>query len=65
MSENNTVAEREDSYFAYFLGRNGGLVMTAKPVSVGTVFQVTVLTKLQSWHGSLVSVVIDLKERFP
>ena len=69
LSENNTVAERETSLmgtvrasiFPNLARRNGGLVMTAKPVSVGTVFQVTVLKKLQDWRGSLVSVVIDLK----
>ena len=35
--------------------------MTAKPVSVGTVFQVTVLEKVKTWGGSLVSVVMDLR----
>jgi len=73
LSENNTVAERETSLmdtvrasiFPNLARGNGGLVMTAKPVSVGTVFQVTVLKKLQDWRGSLVSVVIDLKAGFP
>ena len=36
--------------------------MTAEPVSVGTVFQVTVLEKVGGYLGSLVSVVIDLRE---
>ena len=39
-----------------------GVVMTAEPVSVGAVFQVTVLEKVLGWLGSLVSVVSDLIE---
>ena len=47
LSENNTVAKRVKSW-------SDGVVMTAEPVSVGTVFQVTVLEKVP-WFGSLVS----------
>jgi len=59
LSENNTVgvAERVNSNRWY-----NGVVMTAEPVSVGTVFQVTVLEKVEKYIGSLVSVVIDLRE---
>ena len=55
LSENNTVAER------VLRNLKNGVVMTAKPVSVGTVFQVTVLEKEKTWGGSLVSVVMDLR----
>jgi len=55
LSENNSVAERVK-------GWDDGVVMTAEPVSVGTVFQVTVLEKVGGFLGSLVSVVIDLTE---
>ena len=58
LSENNTVAQRVDPYENFW----NGVVMTAEPVSVGTVLQVTVLEKVKQWDGSLVSVVIDLGE---
>ena len=58
LSENNTVAERVNPLRTF----NNGVVMTAEPVSVGTVFQVTVLEKVGGYLGSLVSVVIDLRE---
>jgi len=48
LSDNNTMAEQVNPF------RNCGVVMTAEPVSVGTVFQVTVLEEM-SWLGSLVS----------
>ena len=56
LSENNTVAER--AYPRFPLGTfQNGVVMTAEPVSVGAVFQVTVLEKkVEGWAGSLVSV---------
>jgi len=50
LSENNTVAERVNPLRNW----RSGVVMTAEPVSVGTVFQVTVLEKVQ-WWGNLVS----------
>ena len=49
------MAERVESW-------NNGVVMTAEPVSVGTMFQVTVLEEVEEYFGSLVSVVIDLRE---
>ena len=55
LSENNTLAQRVKSW-------DNGVVMTAEPVSVGTVFQVTVLEKMEAWSGSLVSVLMDLRE---
>ena len=48
LSENNTVAERETSYY--------GVVMTAEPVPIGRMFQVTVLGKEKNLLGGLVSV---------
>ena len=57
LSDNNTVAQRVNPYENYW----NGVVMTAEPVSVGTVFQVTVLEKVETWRGSLVSVVMDLR----
>ena len=53
LSENGTVAERVKPL------RNvgDGVVMTAEPVPVGGMFQVTVLEKVEMWHGALVSVV--------
>ena len=48
LSENNTVAERAASY--------SGVVMTAEPVPIGKMFQVTVLEKEKNWLGGLVSV---------
>ena len=48
MSENNTVAKRAASYF--------GVVMTAEPVPIGRMFQVTVLEKKEEFIGGLVSV---------
>jgi len=56
LSENNIVAQRVNPYENYW----NGVVMTAEPVFVGTVFQVTVLEKVETWRGSLVSVVMDL-----
>ena len=50
LSENNTVAERERSF-------RDGVVMTAEPVPVGGMFQVTVLEEGEGPHGGLVSVV--------
>ena len=58
LSENNTVAERVDRWKSAF----GGVVMTAEPVSVGAVFQVTVLEKVKGWRGSLVSCVCVLNQ---
>ena len=57
LSENNVVAERVNPL------RNwcNGVVMTAEPVTVGTVFQVTVLERVEKWSGSFVSVVMDLR----
>ena len=52
LSENNTVAKR--------VNPQNGVVMTAKSVPVGAVFQVTVLEKVKGWSGSLVSVVMGL-----
>ena len=48
LSENNTVAERAASYC--------GVVMTAEPIPIGKMFQVTVLEIDEKWHGGLVSV---------
>jgi len=48
LSENNTVAERTVSYC--------GVVMTAEPVPIGRMFQVTVLEKKEEFVGGLVSV---------
>ena len=50
LSENDTVAERVRSY-------RYAVVMTAEPVPVGGVFQVTVLEEVDEWAGGLVSVV--------
>ena len=58
LSENNTVAERVESW-GY---PSNGVVMTAEPVSVGTMFQVTVLETVKTWSGSLVSVFMGLAE---
>ena len=55
LSENNTVAQRVDPYEGFW----NGVVMTAEPVPVGAVFQVTVLEEVEEWSGSLVSVVIE------
>jgi len=57
LSEDNTVARRVNPYENLW----NVVVMTAEPVSVGTVFQVTVLEKVETWRGSLVSVVMDLR----
>jgi len=54
LSENNTVAERVESR-RY---SSNGVVMTAEPVPVGTVFQVTVVEDVDQWGESLVSVVV-------
>ena len=52
LSKNNSVAERVK-------GWDDGVVMTAEPVPVGTVFQVTVVQDVDEWGGeSLVSVVV-------
>jgi len=52
LSENNTVAERVKNW-------DDGVVVTAEPVPVGTVFQVTVLEDVEMWNNkSLVSVVV-------
>ena len=61
LSKNNTVAERVNPHLNSGNWDNG-VVMTAEPVSVGTVFQATVLEKVDQWEGSLVSVVIHLRE---
>jgi len=52
LSENNTVAERTAPFF-------GGVVMTAEPVPIGKMFQVTVLEKENKWSGGLVSVCTE------
>ena len=54
LSEHNSVAERVNPETRY----RGGVVMTAEPVPVGGVFQVTVLEKVERWSGGLVSVVL-------
>jgi len=54
LSDNNVVAERVNPLRNWY----NGVVMTAEPVTVGTVFQVTVLEKVEKWSGSLVSVVM-------
>ena len=61
LSKNNTVAERVNPQFPLGAFQNG-VVMTAKSVPVGAVFQATVLEKVDQWEGSLVSVVIHLRE---
>ena len=56
LSENNTVARRVNPH--YPMGKHSnGVVMTAEPVPIGKLFQVTVLEKVKVWAGSLVSVV--------
>ena len=57
LSKNNTVAERVNPREDW----DNGVVMTAEPVPVGTVFQIIVLEKMEEWSGSLVSVVMDLR----
>lgn len=51
LSANDNVAQRRVNW------NNGGVVLTAEPVPVGTMFQVTVLEKGIGWPGNLVSVV--------
>jgi len=51
LSANDNVAQRRVERW------NNGVVVTAEPVPVGTMFQVTVLEKGMRWSGNLVSVV--------
>ena len=53
LSDNNSVAERVNPSRDF----RKGVVMTAEPVPVGGVFQVTVLEEVNKWSGGLVSVV--------
>ena len=60
LSENITVAERINPHQGDG-NWDSAVVMTAEPVTVGEMFQVTVLEKAEGWAGSLVSVVMDLR----
>ena len=52
LSESNTVAQKVQKW-----DWRNGVVMTAEPVPVGAMFQVTVLEKVKTRSGDLVSVV--------
>lgn len=52
LSENNTVAEKVEKW-----NWRDGVVMTAEPVPVCTMFQVTVLKKVKTRSEGLVSVL--------
>ena len=49
LSQNNTVATRVRSYYY-------GIVCTSEPVSIGQMFNVTVLEEVTQWRGGLVSL---------
>ena len=53
LSGRNCVAERVNASWNF----KDGVVMTAEPVPVGGLFQVTVQEKEKKWSGGLVSVV--------
>ena len=49
LSENNSVAERVSSY-------DDGVVFTAQPIALDTLYQVELLERESQWSGGLVSV---------
>ena len=60
LSGRNCVAERVNPLLweRYHHHPDHGVVMTAEPVPVGGMFQVTVLEKVERWSGALVRVVL-------
>ena len=52
LSENKSVARRVDGWF-----NDDGIVFTAQPIALDTLYRVKLLEKDGQWNGSLVSLI--------